>query len=167
MVMVLLDFRGMATVAMVQGNSGILLESLMAIICSMINTFLICVITRSCALKSKFIRFLISAICIFQPISRFSPQFHGLSFISWVSVKCEEQKYSRLSRWNARCDSDGGGGSLMDSLRPKVTDRQNPEDNRPTTADGFVKVIEGAQWKLANLVKICSYSFFSSCMVVL
>ena len=40
----------------------------------------------------------------------------------------------------ARCDSDGGG--LMDSLgKPKVTDRQNPEDSRP--ADGFVKVTGG------------------------
>ena len=72
----------MATVTMVQGNGGILLESVMDIMRSMMNTFLVFVITRSCALKSKFIHLLISAIFIFQPISRFSPQFHGLSLIS-------------------------------------------------------------------------------------
>ena len=51
-----------------------------------------------------------------------------------------EQKYSLPDETaDARCDSDGGG--LMDSLgKPKVTDRQNPEDS---PADGFVKVTGG------------------------
>lgn len=57
-------------------------------------------------------------------------------------MKFEQKNILPDEAADARCDLDGGGGGrLMDSLRLlKVTDRQNPEDNRP---DGFVKVIEG------------------------
>ena len=67
----------------------------------------------------------------------------------------------------ARWDSDGGGG-LMDSLgKPKVTDRQNPEDSRP--ADGFVKVTGGKKWKwkwafAKQRVRMCSSFFCCFCM---
>ena len=57
-------------------------------------------------------------------------------------MKFEQKNILPDEAADARCDLDGGGGDrLMDSLRLlKVTDRQNPEDNR-RPADGFVKVI--------------------------